>query len=61
MASGSISGSRSFGAFTIIRMPDDTIRLDYPTGARYTYRIVRRTNNGYYLDCAKSSTWSADE
>jgi hypothetical protein len=44
---------RSSGAFTITRMPDDTILLDYPTGARYTYRLVRSSNSGY--------SWTAEE
>ncbi len=44
---------RSSGAFTITRMPDDTIRLDYPSGARYTYRIVKAASNGY--------SWAAEE
>jgi hypothetical protein len=34
-------------------MPDDTILLDYPTGVRYTYRIVRSSNSGY--------SWTAEE
>jgi len=43
---------RSSGAFTLTRMPDDTIRLDYPTGARFTYRIARSAS-GY--------SWTAEE
>ena len=46
---------RSSGAFTVTRLPDDTIRIDYPTGARYVYRVARTASSSFAF------TWIAEE
>lgn len=44
---------RSSGAFTLTRLPDETVRLDYPTGARYIYRVAGTPGSSYH--------WIAEE
>ncbi len=44
---------RSAAAYTITRLPDDTVSLEYPEGSKYVYRVMGDDQNGF--------TWLAEE
>jgi hypothetical protein len=44
---------QSSGAYTLTRLLDDTIRLDYPDGERYLYRLQSEPEEGFW--------WEAEE